>query len=68
MKSKLPNGNVERCGNCMKEMTINECTVHSKVTEPCYYCHLQHEHVSEWGDDSVDKKELPLNPSEGGQI
>ena len=66
MKSKLPNCNIERCGECLKEMTINECAIH-KVEEACYFCHLKHEHMTDF-DDEVDEKELPLNPTEGGNV
>lgn len=68
MKVKDTDGNVKICSTCSREMHDNLCTTHKISNDPCYYCHLQAHHMVKWGDDKSGGKEIPVNPSEGGQV
>jgi hypothetical protein len=66
MKKKLPDGTFEKCPDCKKEFSSNECETHATNRQQmCYFCHLQQEHLVEWKDDKPnDKAEL----GDGGKV
>jgi hypothetical protein len=61
-ESKLGKVKYKMCSKCDRDITVNECVLHtsSKATQECYHCHLQKLHIVKWiedkGSDIVETK------------
>lgn len=66
-KLKTDDKTVE-CNVCNREQTVNICDMHRDGKEPCYYCHLIKEHISEYKPEKAKDNTPTKIDSKKGNI